>query len=91
MEIEMNENWEERLSCATKCAKCGKDLRAKDVRILSVYDHEAICTNCKKEEEKRPDYAEMSKKMIGQCMADTELTMIDPGGYCFHHFYPYAC
>jgi hypothetical protein len=24
-------------------------------------------------------------------MADTEIQYSDPGGYCFHHFYPYTC
>jgi hypothetical protein len=46
---------------------------------------------CKKEEEARPDYEEVSKGMIGQCMAETELFYGDPGGYCFHHFYPFTC
>ena len=45
----------------------------------------------KKEEGKRPDYAEVSKRMIGQCLAETELLYGDPGGYCFHHFYPFTC
>ena len=29
--------------------------------------------------------------MIGQCLAETELLYGDPGGYCFHHFYPFTC
>jgi hypothetical protein len=45
----------------------------------------------KKEEGKRPDNAEVSKRMIGQCLAETELLYGDPGGYCFHHFYPFTC
>jgi hypothetical protein len=84
----MKDNWEERLSCATTCARCSKKL---DKRILSVYDHQPICLECKKEEEARPDYAEVSKRMIGQCLAETELLYGDPGGYCFHHFYPFTC
>jgi hypothetical protein len=87
----MKDPWEEALSCATRCSKCGKDLGSKDERVLSVYDHQPICLSCKKEEEKRSDYAEVSKRVIGQCMAEQELTMVDPGGYCFHHFYPYKC
>jgi hypothetical protein len=90
-EFKMKDSWEENLSCATRCAKCGKDLGSADERVLSVYDHEPICLSCKKEEEKRADYPEVSKKVIGQCMADQELTMVDPEGYCFHHFYPYKC
>jgi hypothetical protein len=63
----------------------------EDPRILSVYDHEAICMDCKKKEEQRPDYAEMSKETIGQCIVDTELQWGDPKGFCFHHFYSYTC
>ena len=85
------ENWEDKVSCATECLKCGTKLTSDDLRILSVYDHKTICMACKKEEEKRPDYAGVSKQVIGQCNADLELTMTDPAGYCFHHFYPYKC
>jgi hypothetical protein len=84
----MKDNWEERLSCATKCSRCNKEL---DKRIFSVYDHRPICMECKKEEESRPDYEEVSKGMIEQCMAETEQFYGDPGGYCFHHFYPFTC
>jgi hypothetical protein len=87
----MKENWEEKLSCATVCSKCGEKLDPRDPRILSVYDHQPLCSACKKQEEKYPDYPEVSKRMIGQCMTDTELTMVDPAGYCYHHFYPYRC
>ena len=87
----MKDKWEQNLSCAIRCAKCGKELGSKDERVLSVYDHEVICMPCKKEEETRDDYPEVSKKVIGQCMAEQELTMVDTGGYCFHHFYPYKC
>ena len=84
----MKDNWEERLSCATTCSRCNKEL---DKRIFSVYDHQPICMECKKEEEARPDYEEVSKGMIGQCMAEIEQFYGDPGGYCFHHFYPFTC
>jgi hypothetical protein len=46
---------------------------------------------CKAKEEKRPGHEEAAKKMIGQCMIDVELQQSDPGGYCYHHFYPYSC
>ena len=65
--------------------------RGRDRRILSVYDHEPICLDCKAAEEQRPDYESVSKEAIGQCLADTELAYGDPGGYCFHHFYPFTC
>jgi hypothetical protein len=87
----MKENWEEKLSCARTCSRCDKDLQQGDERILSVYDHQPICSACKKREEQNPDYPETSKRMIGQCMANVELTMMDPAGYCYHHFYPYKC
>lgn len=87
----MTENWEETLRCASGCTRCGKAMDREDPRILSVYDHQPICLECKKDEEERPDYQEASRQMIGRCMVDIELTMKDPGGYCFHHFYPYRC
>ena len=87
----MKDAWEERVSCATVCAACGETLGRKDQRILSVYDHQVICLDCKQKEEEKPDYQDVSKAMIGACMADTEIQYSDPGGYCFHHFYPYTC
>ena len=44
----MKDKWEENLSCAIRCAKCGKDLGSKDERVLSVYDHEVICMHVRK-------------------------------------------
>lgn len=87
----MKDNWQERISCAIECSKCGKKLNPEDNRILSVYDHQAICLGCKKEEEQRSDYEQQSKSTIGQCMAETELLYGDPEGYCYYHFYPYTC
>jgi hypothetical protein len=87
----MKDNWEERISRATNCARCNKKLDIKDQRILSVYDDQAICMECKKKEEERPDYEEVSKSMIGQCVADVDQQWGDPGAYCYHHFYPYKC
>jgi hypothetical protein len=87
----MEEVYTEKLTCATQCHHCNQSLRADDQRILSVYDHEAICMDCKEAEEKKPDYEEISKQMIGQCLIDTEVQYGDPEGYCFHHFYPFKC
>lgn len=87
----MTVEWEEKLACAIECARCKKGLGPKDQRILSVYDNEAICMECKSKEEQRPDYKETSEAMVKQCMVDLELMQADPGGYCFHHFYPYVC
>ncbi len=87
----MKDTWQNVLSCAIACTRCDAKMTANDPRILSVYDHQAICTACKQAEEQRPDYPEASKEMIGQCMIDTEAMYGDPGGYCYHHFYPYKC
>ena len=87
----MEKKWRDTLACATQCGRCDKKLATDDKRILSVYDHKAICMACKAEEEARPDYEEVSKKMIGTCMIETEVMYGDPGGYCYHHFYPFTC
>ena len=87
----MTDKWEEALACAITCTRCNQTLKASDERILSIYDHEPICLACKREEEQRPDYKEKSKQAIGECLADTEALYSDPGGYCYHHFYPYKC
>jgi hypothetical protein len=87
----MKDTWEDVITCALNCSRCEKKLAADDQRILSVIDHQPICMKCKQEEEKRPDYEQISRNMIGTCLADTEQMYGDPGGYCFYHFYPYKC
>jgi hypothetical protein len=87
----MKDTWEEVITCAVSCEKCKKKLGADDDRILSVIDHKPICMECKREETNRSDYEELSKNMIGTCMAQTEQMYGDPGGYCYYHFYPYKC
>lgn len=87
----MTEKWQASLECASSCPRCHAGLGGDDLRILSVYDHTPICMGCKRMEEKRPDYEEKSREMIGQCMADTEMHWSDPEGFCYHHFYPYTC
>jgi len=47
--------------------------------------------DCKKAEEQKADYAEVSQGMIGECMAETEILYGDIGSYCYHHFYPFKC
>jgi hypothetical protein len=47
--------------------------------------------DCKRMEERRPDYKETSEYMIGMCQRDIELMQKDPGPFCYHHFYPYIC
>jgi hypothetical protein len=89
--MEMAYNWREKLACAVECKRCHKGLNPRDQRILSSYDHEAICMDCKRAEEKRSDYEEVSKSLIGECLADSELMQSDPGDYCYSHFYPYKC
>lgn len=85
------DKWEEKLTCALACHRCDAGLGPQERRILSVYDHEPICLACKKQEEQQPDYESVSREMIGTCMAETEVMYSDPGGYCFHHFYPFTC
>ena len=38
----------------TKCDRCGKDL--SDGRIMSMYNEDALCMECKRKETQRPDY-----------------------------------
>lgn len=87
----MAERWDQKLACAAICSRCNQKMGPEDQRILSVYDHEPICMSCKRAEEQRPDYEQVSKQAIGECLIDTELAYGDPGGYCFHHFYPFTC
>ncbi len=87
----MKDTWVDVLSCAIECHRCNRQLAPEEERILSVYDDQAICMSCKRREEEKPDYADRSKSMIGQCMIETETMYGDPGGYCYHHFYPYRC
>lgn len=87
----MANQWEDLVSCAVTCSRCDATLGKEDPRILSVYDHYPICMDCKAAEERRDDYESASRAMIGQCLIDTEIQYSDPGGYCYHHFYPYRC
>jgi hypothetical protein len=87
----MKDDWKEILTCAMACSGCQKALSSQDLRILSSYTHKPICMDCKTEEEQKPDYAEISQQMIGQCMTETEILYGDLGSYCYHHFYPYKC
>jgi hypothetical protein len=87
----MANTWKDILFCALECHRCHKNLNPHDERILSCFDHEAICMDCKSQEERRPDYEETSKQMIGQCLIDIEMQQGDPQSYCYSHFYPYKC
>lgn len=87
----MADQWQENLSCAIACGRCDGRLGKDDQRILSVYDHEPICMDCKAKEERRMDYEETAKGLMGQLMAESEVLYGDPGGYCYHHFYPFKC
>lgn len=42
------------------CDRCGKDLSGG--RIMSMYNEDCICMECKDKETKRPDYKETAKK-----------------------------
>jgi hypothetical protein len=87
----MEATWEKNLACTLACSRCNRGLGPDDQRILSVYDHAAICLECKKREEAQPDYEQTSRNMVGQCLMDVELSQSDPGGFCYFHFYPYTC
>lgn len=87
----MKDDWKEKMVCALTCSGCQQPLAPEDLRILSSYTHDPICMTCKGEEEQKPDYAEVSQQMIGQCMNETEILYGDLGSYCYHHFYPYKC
>ncbi len=87
----MKQNLEEKISCAIKCERCDEKLSPEDKRILSVYDHKTVCMDCKKKEEDRTDYEEVSKDVINQCLVDTEQQWADPENFCFYHFYPFKC
>ena len=80
VEYEMEENWEKQLACAIGCQRCGQPLQNKDQRLLSVYDHQPICMSCKAAEEKRPDYEDVSRRMITECMEKTNKPYGDPSG-----------
>lgn len=89
--LEMMEQWEKDLSCATECNQCDKELSQQDLRVLSVFDHQPICRECKSKEEAQPEYEDASKAMIAACLEKTGKPYGNPEGYCFHHFCPYKC
>jgi hypothetical protein len=84
----MKDDRKQKIMCALECFRCHRSLSPGDERILSCYDHEAICMDCKRREETRPDYKEISNKILAQCSTEVELTQSDPGSYCHSHFYP---
>ena len=85
------EKWEIQLSCAEVCSRCNRSLKNKERRILSVVDHQPICIDCKKEEEKQPDYEDATRQMMSECMEQTGRPYGDTASYCFHHFIPFKC
>ena len=46
---------QDRFFQVTRCDRCGAPLT---VRILSMYNEDVICMECKEKERKRPDYRE---------------------------------
>lgn len=55
------------------CDRCGKSLQGK-ARIMSMYNEDCLCLDCKEAETKRPDYKEAS---------DTEINEVKKGNYNF--------
>ena len=87
----MERPWEKDLACAAACGQCGRPIGGNDARILSVYDHRPVCLDCKREEERRPDYEDRSRAMIAGCIGEPGKPYGDPAGFCFHHFCPFRC
>lgn len=87
----MDEKWKKQLACAEVCPRCNTPLGKKDKRLLSVYDHQPICMDCKSAEEKRPDYEDTTRAMISTCMETENRPYGNPASYCFHHFCPFKC
>jgi hypothetical protein len=86
-----NRPWEKELACAAACDRCARPLGRADGRVLSVYDHRPVCLECKREEERRPDYEDRTRAMIAGCIGETGRPYGDPAGFCFHHFCPFRC
>jgi hypothetical protein len=87
----MELDWEKQLACASQCQRCKKPLGKKDLRVLSVYDHQPICMDCKQNDEKRLDFQDQAKLMVASCISETRKPYGDPASYCFHHFCPFKC
>ncbi len=87
----MEDEWKKELGCASSCFRCKRGLGPKDRRILSIRDHKPVCMDCKRREEKDPDYENESKLMIASCIEAAGKPYGDPEGFCFHHFCPYRC
>ena len=66
----------------------GNEMKKQFLIILILI---AVSSCGKKEEEKRPDYEDMSKQMIAHCMETTDKPYGNPASYCFHHFCPFKC
>lgn len=81
--------WEKLLEFAEYCAICSEQFRGNDQRILSVYLHQPICMECKKEEEGQKDYTEASKVMLSECIYRAGQPYEEPESYCLYHFTPY--
>ena len=67
-----------------KCDRCGKDLRCGS--IMSMFNRDIICGDCKDEERSHPDYKKAQ---------DAELAEVQKGNYNFEGIFkdgyqPYA-
>jgi hypothetical protein len=71
----MGVKWDEKLKKATECGRGKRVLGSGKQRILSVYDDEVLCSECKKAEEHRSNYEEVSKKIVGQCRYQVTLNI----------------
>ncbi len=53
------------------CDRCGKDLSGG--RIMSMYNEDCICMECKDKETKRPDYKETAKRDMDEYLKKNKI------------------
>ena len=85
----MEEHWKRILLCLP-LPTLHNTLNQKDGRVFSVFDHQPICTDCKRAEETRPDYPTGPSDDRRLHCCDRQ-TLQHTGGYCFHNFFPFKC
>ncbi len=55
------------------CDRCGKDLSGG--RIMSMYNEDCICMECKEKETMRPDYKEVSRKDMDKSLRTYQINV----------------
>jgi len=88
--IDMSDNWKEKLFVPRNAQDATRDYcqGSENLVLLRPRCH---LHECKKKEEKRPDYEETSKEhdwaMLNRYGTKSERS----AGLCYSHFYPYKC